>query len=71
MLLFLSYLYTQPNNRTYCSLSYKVPLYIYYQGYGIRTNLNNIPLRAAPVTMALTGATTLEPGNTNIDNRDS
>jgi len=30
-----------------------------------------MPLRAALVTIALTGATTLGPGNTNIDEGDS
>jgi len=30
-----------------------------------------MPLRAAPVTMALTAATTLGPGNTSIDDGDS
>jgi len=30
-----------------------------------------MPLRAAPVTTALTAATTLGLGNTSIDNRDS
>jgi len=71
MLLILLYLYTQPNNRTHRSLSYKVPLHIYYLGYGIGINLNNMLLRAAPVIMALIGATTLGPGDTSMDNRDS
>jgi len=30
-----------------------------------------MPLRAAPVTTALMGATTLGPGNTSIDKGDS
>jgi len=30
-----------------------------------------MPLRAALVTIILTAATTLGPGNTSIDNRDS
>jgi len=71
MLLFLSYLYTQPINRTYCSSYYKVLLYIYYQGYGIRINLNNMPPRAALVTTALVIAITLGLGNTSINKGDS
>jgi len=30
-----------------------------------------MPLKAAPVITASTGATTLGPGDTSIDNRDS
>jgi len=71
MLLFLLYLYTQPINRTYCSSCYKVLLHIYYQGYSIGINLNNMPPRAALVIIALTAATTLGLGDTSMDNGDS
>ena len=34
LIIYSSFLYTQPINRTYRGISYKVPLYNYYHGYG-------------------------------------